>query len=701
MEDYEEIIEDLSNSFDEISGFINIISILKEYESFIEWLQEYHNIHSPEDYFHGFSYFFEVCYRSLIGHIINNISMELDEDVTFKRATFEGVNIEDIPQSCEKAVFTKNLWEKFKPIKKAKNWNQFDKALNSIEGVVILFNEIIDRYTLLETSSELKKDEVKKILSIIQLHSYFHDFSSVKQPYGYTMGTILKDNYTSKRLDDVYPGFVYALQYVWYQLLDHKKFKNSCLRNLNKIHIKNKGEAEQKLKREKSDLGIPLTENEFKKHLIQTDPKYKSEYNILNSLSEEEISDRKEQLKNSLNNLKKWFALDTIYGEISENIVRPLEKKHDFSYPLSSNIALAEEFDKKILKKYLVKKEKNNPKYLSNEDDEKLKRKKLDYYLLWDEVQVLDTQKSLDFNGVHTFCYLLKGIIKEKQFRDVEGKIPVRIFKHPAQKIKGEIGYDYSYGVHISSFDGLSSDSGWIIFFNCATDYSGHGGDLYTKAETVIRDCKGSEEIEVKELDVNIELFKDMLKSRTVNSVFDIIKYQTGIGDYIDVNITELKEESKELIGNAKGKLLEYVFYNWFVENEAERFNITNAEKNIKCDKEVDDEQIDFFIIHNDKIDIFECKVKLHKSDFKEKDNIFQQLKQKKEALEEKYTDKKINKKILLYEKTSKEWKEQIEKSTVSLDYYPFKESLRECKDKEVNKLDKIFLKDISHIPEF
>jgi DNA-directed RNA polymerase subunit RPC12/RpoP len=119
--------------------------------------------------------------------------------------------------------------------------------------------------------------------------------------------------------------------------------------------------------------------------------------------------------------------------------------------------------------------------YLTKNDDKSLK-KQLSMAMLWYDVNVLDTPLTV-FNGVPAFTSTLLGSIElAKGFQDDE---PVKaiIFKHPAGM---ENYFDYSFGIFIQAYTsmGLSDYSGWLVFFDCATDYSGFGGSLFDFEES-------------------------------------------------------------------------------------------------------------------------------------------------------------------------------------------------------------------------
>lgn len=668
-ESREEIMKSVSRSFDDIAGIINIISISIKHESFKDWLKEYHDIQNTNNYFQGYTYFLETCYRSLIGNIINNKSMDLNEDFIFGRATHAGIDIEDIPQSCEKAILVKNMWENFTPIRKAKDWKQFENGLTNIKEIVFLFNKIIREYT--STNQDVNEEEIKKALSIIQLHLYFHDFDRAKKPYGHILGVVLEHTDTIERMEDIYLGFVYTLQYVWYQLLEDE-FNDSVLSELHIIHKKRENDAVKRLQ-EKPGLTDSITKGK-------------------------DTGKKKGKNEDKIFKLKNWFALDTLFGEVRNNIVKPKEEKYNLTYPFTCAFEKNKQIEKNVISDLLVKREENEPNYLNPESDVKLLKKKLNFYLFWDKVQILDTGKILDFNGTTAFFKMLNGCVSIKQNADVDKKIPVRIFKHPDYLHNGEKWYDYSFGIYIEPYDQSSGDSGWTIFYDCATDYSGHGSTLYKKAESAYSYFEENNEIKVKEMEIDKDVFKEVLKSKSVNSVFDTIKSPTPMGPKTEIDITKIKEELNQFIGDTKGKLFEYLFYRWFIESELENYGIENPDKSIKSINEKD-VQIEFYVIH-DKIDLFECKVKLHESDFRENNSIFRQLNEQKKELKRRYPNKEVSKNLVVYQKAKDEWEEKIKNEDIALRYYPFEIYLEECKNKEVQKLESILKGNIPYLSQ-
>ncbi len=94
----------LEKSVDRIFSFINILKITSNVSAFRKWLQEYHKINDDSKIFEGYRFFIDVCISGFINSIIYDDSLDINEDFTFFRARFVGVDIEDIPNTCDKII---------------------------------------------------------------------------------------------------------------------------------------------------------------------------------------------------------------------------------------------------------------------------------------------------------------------------------------------------------------------------------------------------------------------------------------------------------------------------------------------------------------------------------------------------------------------------------------------------------------------
>ncbi|MGB7533932.1 MAG: hypothetical protein WA977_13320 [Halobacteriota archaeon] len=607
--------EVLGTSINLIFSSINILEISSNVDEFRRWLKGYHKIEDDSQIFDGYKFFLDTCIRGFVDSIILDTSLDLDEDFTFFRARFVGTKIEDIPNTCEKTIFIKNVWNLTKTIRKAQGWEEITVALSGANLLSHIFDVIFEH--VISSIRELNKEEALKIATIFYTHVFLND-TKRGVPHVYLLNPILKSSASSEYLEKVYIGYAHALQYLWFVLLGKEKFENSPLKDLHNAHEIYSKDAEEQIE---SQIGIPVSVEEIKKELV-TEKKEKINLAKLTEhegeilLVEELSSEDHKKLgaeKTRLTKLKNWFALDMFFGKIQEGIIVPLERQLGIDPMFNPLLTITDRFNKSLVNEFLKREGLGAPKYLKATNDKKLKKKKLDYLFLWYGVNVLDTQRLTEFNGVPAFISTLIGNVElSRIFRSGE-KVCVLRFKHPRFKhpVTGVQGYDYSYGILNQAFGsfGLTDYSGWLIFFDCATDYSGFGGSLRRHAEAFIEKFLEDEKIEIKEDIVNKGIFKEYLAEKSTSSVFDKIKHMTPYGVYTELSISEIQRKTEDFIGNTKGKFFEYLFYNWLTEEKGDKY------KDIKCDVSENKEQIDVRAETENEIHMFECKVNLHRDE--------------------------------------------------------------------------------------
>lgn len=282
-------------------------------------------------------------------------------------------------------------------------------------------------------------------------------------------------------------------------------------------------------------------------------------------------------------------------------------------------LLVAKDFNKKILKSFLSKEGLEDLEYFKKMSKDDIK-KWIDYKLLWYNVEVFSSAGSI-FSGVPAFVSILAGSINVS-----EDKVFVKVFKHPVGRGK----YDYSYGILIPAFSstGIADYSGWLIFFDCATDYSGFGGSLYGYAKSFIDKFKESGAINIEEIEVEKEIFQEYLKERSESSVFDRIITHTLLGETTVVDVTKIVKEMRDLQENVKGLLFELIVYKHVQEQ--------GYYDEVKHNYVVTKEEIDVFSKKDNKIFLYECKIAVHKD---ETDKILDQIIRKINALTSKYPE--------------------------------------------------------------
>ena len=299
----------------------------------------------------------------------------------------------------------------------------WDEIKMSITSLDPLIRLLEELYKFAKPTIRIDKDLALKIATKFYAFVYLNDARS-GVPLGYISPATIGTNLSPKYLQSVFKGYVLTLQYLWFKLLGENDFRKFCVKDLHKITDTNSESYE-------GDIGKVNRE---------------------------------------------WLILDSFFGKIRKEIVEPLE--NDFGLALGLEpLLVIEAIDKSILKPLLSKKALREPDYFKRKTIDDIK-KWLDYKLLWYGVEVLSSTGSI-FSGVPAFLSILIGLVNLRS-----EKVLVRIFRHP----KGKNMNSYSYGILIPAYGsiGITDYSGWLIFFDSATDYSGFGGHLYRQAKRYI-----------------------------------------------------------------------------------------------------------------------------------------------------------------------------------------------------------------------
>jgi len=147
----------------------------------------------------------------------------------------------------------------------------------------------------------------------------------------------------------------------------------------------------------------------------------------------------------------------------------------------------------------------------------------LDTFFYWLDIDVLDTNKIHVFNGASAFISVLIGEIEKYSIFHIDDSVIVARIKHPISKTKN----DRSYAILLNSGGFLTDTSGWLIFLDCGTDYSGSGGYLTDQIEKFLERYEKEEKIVINEISVPSNIFRRYLKQKRVPTVVRSIKHDT------------------------------------------------------------------------------------------------------------------------------------------------------------------------------
>lgn len=231
-------------------------------------------------------------------------------------------------------------------------------------------------------------------------------------------------------------------------------------------------------------------------------------------------------------------SLQEFYGALKSEFLTPIDKEFEqisgggLIEPdalFQSNTAVDEEIFGPLLSPV-------EPRMRSDLDSSE----ELDYVLFWSPAEWLG---SGTFSKAPTFETTLWGLAKQFEQADLDIPIHIAQFKHP--QTDGD-GNRYSYAI-LQRLPpcGLGDPSGWLIFSEVGTDFSGSNAQL-ARIENCIDSVEEHWPIERREMTINLSEFRELMALRLVD----------------DSLLTEVHAQAaSEKLGNARGLLIEFIGY--------------------------------------------------------------------------------------------------------------------------------------------
>ncbi|MEM3041452.1 MAG: hypothetical protein QXG97_05455, partial [Nitrososphaerota archaeon] len=473
--------------------------------------------------------------------------------------------------------------------------------------ILTLFKKSLSNKLII--TKKISQNDALRYVSEFYAYLFLID-TSHGRPKGYYV-PFLSLKQSSEYMDTVFDGYVFALQFLWYRLLGHDEFSKSCVKDLHHckdIQLSKKSATEEDYDYGDEELlGIKVTPEEKKEREYRTIVR------------------------------KKWLSVDRFFNKIKHEIIRPLEERinHNFG-GFDTGLIQLKTFEKSVLDAFLQNTP-PEPDYLTRTDLKSMK-KRLDVKFLWYDIDALDgADANLEFNGAFAFISLLTGYANILQEEGSDGKIRVKKIIHPSHM--RDTNY-YSLAILIGSYGFFSDSSGWIVFYNCLIDSPGTGGHYRDMCFDRIQ--RLASRVELEEITVDKETFLEYLQSRKVSS-------------FKTTDALERNREDDGVISHARGKLFEYVFLKYCLDNK--------KYDSVRGDFPLHGEQIDCLAIKDKLIHVFECKLQVH-DDLKESKK---QVARKIKAVEKEYPDHQIVPFITSYSPVMEERQSKILKSGIKV----------------------------------
>lgn len=459
-------------------SFLNILKIVSKTNNFRLWIQKTHHIENDDNIIVGYQFFIDVVISRIIHSFERYSSFGIDFDYSMYRASFVGIHIDDIPISCEEVIILKNFWNYYRPIRKCKNWDQLQIQLEEKNAVVFpVFDMIFN--SAIESKTTVSKEEILWSKTLYYTTFYLNS-TDRGHPYAYPE-TILDSFVNQNNFDKVFPGYVYTSQYLLYHLLPENDFFQSPASELHKV------------------ISLPKKDKKSSNRFMDL-------FSNHSTSRERHVWDQ-------------WQELDMFFSKINDTII---EKKLPPSIR-KSELILSKKYQKSMLEPLMHLSSISEPGYLKKQNSFTAWTKLLDSFFFWHEMDVLDTNKVHVFNGAFAFISLLIGEVEKYKLLNDTDPFWIARIKHPVEKGKNDI----SYGILLQSGGMIIDSSGWLIFLDCGTDYSGAGGYHYEQVEEFVTKYKKEGKISVKEISIPSDIFVRYLRQKSIPSLVQQIKVVT------------------------------------------------------------------------------------------------------------------------------------------------------------------------------
>lgn len=461
----------------EIIPSLTALKLIGNVGSFLDWFKSQYPNKNPNDFYDGYKFAIHCCLNTFVRGIESDSVFNFKTTFQFERAIANLVPVHSIEIDCEKAIFLKNISTYIKPILKSIDFQ-------SLENRLAIFNSAItDKFEKIwnnnvEVNKKLKIDlQTAYHLNLINFaQTFFLQIGSLG-PYANARNIISPTITTKERLDVCFSGYKYAIQFFWWVLLGSKKFNTT---SLIKLHLASSWKIYRHHKKKKNEDPNELDNPFFKEKRLD---------------------------------LKFQKCLDSYFYRVSNEITNPLDKKYKLPlYSIQDHFKFNfQNFNRDILFHDLLKSI-DSPTRIGKLSKEEAILEKLSWY----PFEIIDTNLINMHLGPPSFNTLLAGSVALFKKRKSEfPRVLVTKFIHPLEKNSDK--KDYSFGILIDTMSAASENSsGWIIFQDACSNYSGFAHHQYQTTQSLIDKYIKQEKIELRELTISLSEFRKFTGNSTL-----------------------------------------------------------------------------------------------------------------------------------------------------------------------------------------
>lgn len=452
---------DLDNLYASFQIYLHASDI----DDFRYWLKHTHQLEEHDTIFLGYRYFVEISSLLLLDELSDDESLRINADEIYRAAQQRGLKLDEIPNSCDRVVFIKNIWNYFDPIRHAQNWDELKEVIRKTSDVTDILKKIFQH---IEVQENIPKKIACRYFSLYYAHHRLND-TRMGKPIAANCGPI-KPSIDRPGID-FFKGYAYTLEYIWFVFLGKSDFEKSYAKF---IH----------------DPSHAMTQKEL------------DEIKEIASLSESD--DLEDQQK-----IITWDSLDNLFHPLFDQNLKNIWVDHKL--PLHRIFVFQEQYDQKLIHPLLDRSTIKEPAYLFDDTSEEGVFKKLHYQFRWLDVAVVSADHENDCFGTYAFIPFLLGITTSKNVSS-ENKISILRIRHYDEWIKGFV---YSYAILNEGFFFDDYGVGWLVFLTVGNEISGHGGSMYRDVEDYIKKYDDAGILNIRQFDIDEKVFKKYIRTNT------------------------------------------------------------------------------------------------------------------------------------------------------------------------------------------
>lgn len=534
---------------------LQILKILGSTDKFLTWIKETHPNKNPIDLFEGYKFSVECCLSSFFDGISNDQILGIENDFSLDSALANVIPLHHLSNTCEKTILLKNLKPYVKSVLRTRSFNGLKQKYSSFDSSVSSKFDII-RENNLSIDSDLKIDlqTANKLCLIDFVHTHLMQIDN-NGPAAFMLNPLNTKWITDKRLTRCFEGYKYALQFIWNEILGNKFIET----HLVSLHLADSWRNYKYIKsRNDSDTTIDMFNREFK--------------------------------------LEEQSSIDSYFYRIKDEVTDLLSDKYGFSiFTIDSHF----QFNSSLYNKhelFSVLLEPIDHMTISMSLKEQINERLLGY-----PFSIINTRKVAIHLGTPSFNTMLAGTVA---LHNTNVSPFTRIFvckfihPHPSDNKKN----DFSYGVLVDAKSAAGHfSSGWLLYQDTCSDYSGFSGSEYKSSEKLISKYLEENKIELRELTIPLDEFKKFTSESEM--------------DFKEKSILEKNKLIPDIIQKSRAQLLEYLAF--YVYSKASAFKNHTVKLNV--DKNNNGVSVigekDVVIENKDEVIIVECKLNLQNFD--------------------------------------------------------------------------------------